>query len=229
MKTMAFECSAVSASCCIFEDGKILGSVYSNVKLTHSQTLLPMAENLLATTKLTLDDIDFFAVANGPGSFTGIRIGISAVKGLAAAKNKPCIPVSTLEAIAKPVQFFKGIVCAVMDARCAQVYNALFSSDGKNIKRLCDDRAIMISELKNDIENCGKNVIIIGDGAEIVYNELNLSNTQLAPSHLRYQNAVGVALASVDKQSVSPQELLPCYLRLPQAERELKKRNEETK
>lgn len=229
MKTMAFECSAVSASCCIFENDKILGSVYSNVKLTHSQTLLPMAENLLSATKLTLDDIDCFAVANGPGSFTGIRIGISAVKGLAAAKDKPCVPVSTLEAIAAPVCYFKGIICAVMDARCGQVYNALFISDGKNIKRLCDDRAIMISELKNDIENCGKDVIIIGDGAEMVYNELGLLNTQLAPSHLRYQNAIGVALSSANKQAVSPQELLPFYLRLPQAERELKKRNEETK
>ena len=121
MKILAFECSATAASCAVLEDGVILGSVYSNVKLTHSQTLMPMMENLLKSTKLALSDIDAFAVANGPGSFTGIRIGISAVKGLAAAKAKPCIPVSTLLGAAMLMKAQKGIISVVMDARCGKV------------------------------------------------------------------------------------------------------------
>ena len=229
MKMLAFECSATAASVAVLEDGAILGSAYSNVKLTHSQTLMPMMENLLLSTKLSLSDIDCFAVSNGPGSFTGIRIGISAVKGLAAAQNKPCIPVSTLLAAATLVKFHRGIICVVMDARCGQVYNALFRSDGQTVTRLCDDRAVLAQELKTEIENFTQDVIIIGDGADMFYNTFRTDNMRIAPPHLRFQNALGVALAAKLEDAVSHTELLPFYLRLPQAERELKKRNEDKK
>ncbi|MBQ1231448.1 MAG: tRNA (adenosine(37)-N6)-threonylcarbamoyltransferase complex dimerization subunit type 1 TsaB [Clostridia bacterium] len=229
MKILAFECSATAASCAIIENGVILGNAYSNVKLTHSQTLMPMMENLLASTKLSLDDIDSFAVANGPGSFTGIRIGISAVKGLAAAKAKPCIPVSTLLGAAMLMKAHKGIISVVMDARCGQVYNALFKCDGQNLKRLCEDRAILAKELKTEIEKLEQDVIIIGDGADMFYNGFRTDNMLLSPPHLRFQNALGVALAADEANAVSHTELLPFYLRLPQAERELKKRNEDKK
>ncbi len=229
MKMLAFECSATAASCAVLENGVILGSAYSNVKLTHSQTLMPMMENLLSSTKLSLSDIDCFAVANGPGSFTGIRIGISAVKGLAAAGSKPCIPVSTLFAAATLMCSHKGIISVVMDARCGQVYNALFRSDGQKIERLCEDRAVLAKELKTEIENFTQDVIIIGDGADMFYNNFRTENMRLAPPHLRFQNAVGVALAADESNAVSHTELLPFYLRLPQAERELKKRNEDKK
>lgn len=229
MKMLAFECSATAASCAIIENDIILGSAYSNVKLTHSQTLMPMMENLLASTKLSLSDIDCFALSHGPGSFTGIRIGISAVKGLAAAGNKPCIPVSTLLGVATLMKHHKGIICAVMDARCGQVYNALFESDGQTLKRICEDRAILADDLKTEIEKLEQDVIIIGDGADMFYNNFRTKNMRLSPPHLRFQNAVGVALAANEADAVTHAELLPFYLRLPQAERELKKRNEDIK
>ncbi len=224
MKIMAFECSATAASCCIYEDGKILGQSYSNVFLTHSQTLMPMAEHTLSAVRLSIDDIDCFAVANGPGSFTGIRIGISAVKGLATAKNKPCIPVSTLEAMAHGTAFSNGIICPVMDARCGQVYNALFES-GEKPTRLCPDRAISAEDLSAEISKLQKPVLLTGDGADMFFSKYAPQSAVLAPPHLRFQSAVGVALAAEGKESVSAEELLPFYLRLPQAERELKKRN----
>ncbi len=229
MKILAFECSATAASCCVCEDGKILGSCYSNVFLTHSQTLMPMAENLLKSVRLTLEDIDCFAVANGPGSFTGVRIGISAVKGLALSQDKPCIPVSTLGAMAHILAHENAVICPVMDARCGQVYNALFRCSGGSVVRLCEDRAIAAEQLKAELNSLNEPVILIGDGAEMFYNKFYTENVALAPEHLRYQNAVGVAFAAKQEDAVRADELLPFYLRLPQAERELKKRKEEKK
>ena len=222
MKIMAFECSATAASVCIFEDDKVLGQVYSNVPLTHSQTLMPMAENLLSATRLSFADIEQFAISSGPGSFTGIRIGIAAVKGLAAAKNTPCIAVSTLEAMAELIDS-DGIICAVMDARCSQVYNALFERKNGVLKRLCEDRALLIDELLPQLPK-DKKIILVGDGATMLYSKLSADNVYLAPPHLRYQNAVGVCLAARNKQAINCDELLPFYLRLPQAERELKRK-----
>ncbi len=228
MKTLAFECSAGAASCCVFDDERLLGNIFSNVPLTHSQTLMPMAENLLSALRLRFSDIDRLAVANGPGSFTGVRIGIAAVKGLAAARNIPCVPVSTLAAMAHLIPY-DGIVCAVMDARCNQVYNALFSVKDGVYTRLCPDRALMADELMAEIEARGERVTLVGDGAEMFKGKYASPLLYLPPEHLRFQNAVGVALAAVGEESVKYDELLPFYLRLPQAERELKKRKEEIK
>ncbi len=229
MKILAIECSAGPASVAIVENGKILGSSFINVKLTHSQTLMPMIENLLASCLLTVDDIEGYAVAAGPGSFTGIRIGISAVKGLAIAKNLPCVPVSTLEAMAYPFKNTDALVCAVMDARCNQVYNALFKIKNGEITRLCDDRALMCEELKCELmEKYGEeSIIVCGDGSDLFYSYIkDFKNSQIACEQNKFQNARGVGLLAEEEfasgNTVSSNQLLPVYLRLPQAERELK-------
>lgn len=232
MKILSIECSAVPCSAAIIEDSKVIASAFTNVKLTHSETLMPMVESLLSSAKLSISDIDYFSVAEGPGSFTGIRIGISAIKGMAQPLNKPCVGVSTLLSMAYNYIDSDAIVCAVMDARCNQVYNALFKIENGVITRLCDDRALMFEELADDLKNYSdQKIIIVGDGADIFYPTVpEFKNVKIADSINRYQNAVGVAFAALDKiksgDTVSYNRLLPVYLRLPQAERELKLKKE---
>ena len=224
MLTLSFECSAKAASCCLSRDGEIVGSCFSNVPLTHSQTLMPMMDNLLSATKTDFSEVDRIAIAAGPGSFTGIRIGISAVKGLAAPHKLPCVPVSTLEAMAYMLYFEDAVICPAMDARCNQVYNALFRVKNGIVTRLCDDRALMVDELLLELENIKEKVIVIGDGADLVIKNCTLQNVTCAPKHFKIQSAVGVALAAETEEAVTGDELMPIYLRLPQAERELKAR-----
>ena len=225
MKILSIECSAVPCSACVSEDGNILSDDFLNVGLTHSQTLMPMVEKVLKEAKLSISDIDGFAVSAGPGSFTGIRIGISAIKGMATPLNKPCFPVSTLLAMAQNYRDRNCIVCAVMDARCNQVYNANFEIFGGKITRLCDDRALLCEELAKEIKNISQNekkcVIIVGNGTNLFYEFVkDFENVSKAEEDKMYQNAIGVAQAI--KDSIKPKDLLPVYLRLPQAERELK-------
>ena len=235
MKILSLECSATPASAAITENGKAIASAFVNVKLTHSQTLMPMVENLLSSAALDFDNIDGLAISNGPGSFTGIRIGISAVKGLAAPRNLPCVGVSTLLSMAYNFIAVDCIVCAVMDARCNQVYNALFNIENGKITRICDDRALMCEELAKDLKKLSqrenKCVIIVGDGSEVFYPYLgDTANVIVSSERNRFQNAVSVALAAEEmfseNKTVTAERLLPVYLRLPQAERELKKKKE---
>lgn len=235
MKILSLECSASPASAAITEDGKILASSFVNIKLTHSQTLLPMIENSLKSAMLKFDDIEGIAVTCGPGSFTGIRIGIAAAKGLAAPKALPCAAVSTLYSMAYNFADTDCIICAVMDARCNQVYNAIFDIENGKITRLCEDRAILCGDLAEELkkvsQNTNKCVIIVGDGTEVFYPfAKNIPNVRKSGENNRFQNAVSVGLAAAEifegGKSVSPEELLPTYLRLPQAERELKKKKE---
>lgn len=231
MKILCLECSASPASVAIVEDDKIIGSSFINIKLTHSQTLMPMVKSLFEATKLSINDIDGIAVSQGPGSFTGIRIGISAAKGLCFAKELPTVGVSTLRAMAENFKSRNAIVCAVMDARCNQVYNALFEVTSDEIKRLCDDRALLCDELAAEInelsKSCEKEIIICGDGTDLFYKFVaDNPNVKKAPEICRFQNASGVGLAAVEDfksgNTAYAEELLPIYLRLPQAERELK-------
>ena len=233
MKILSVECSATPASCAIIDDGKIVASSFINTKLTHSQTLMQMIINTLDNSATKLCDIDKIAVAVGPGSFTGLRIGISAIKGLAAPGNTPCIPVSTLDGMAETFTGQDCVVCAVMDARCNQFYNALFEIKDGEITRLCDDRALLGDELKTEIAkiSCDKKIIICGDGANLFYKSvIDMPNVTLAPEFSKYQSAVGIGLFAYKNndtaKAVSPEELLPLYLRLPQAERELKAKTE---
>ncbi|MEE1239351.1 MAG: tRNA (adenosine(37)-N6)-threonylcarbamoyltransferase complex dimerization subunit type 1 TsaB [Acutalibacteraceae bacterium] len=235
MKILSLDCSAGPASAAVTENGKILASAYVNIKLTHSQTLLPMIENALNSAMLKFDDIEGIAVNCGPGSFTGIRIGIAAAKGLAAPKNLPCAAVSTLYSMAYNFVDTDCIICAVMDARCNQVYNAIFDIKNGKITRLCEDRAILCEDLAQELKKVSQNknkcVIIVGDGTEVFYSFVkDIDGIKKSSENNRYQNAesVGIAAAEIFKsgKAVSPQELLPTYLRLPQAERELKKKKE---
>lgn len=234
MKILAAECSATPASCAIVSDSKILASSFTNVKLTHSQTLLPMIDSLLRASKTDLNGIDGFCVSFGPGSFTGIRIGISAIKGLAQAGNIPCAGVSTLHAMAQNLRGMDVIACCTMDARCHQLYNALFRVSPAGITRLCEDRAISVENLAGRLEADSQDcpIVILGDGAELFYPYVrHLDRVSLADETRRYQNAVGVALCAEEifrqNKGVPAAELLPFYLRPPQAERQ-RERKEET-
>lgn len=229
---LAIDTSAKPVSCALVQDGRVLGSFYSNTGLTHSQTLLPMVNHLLDISGVSVNSLDAVAVNAGPGSFTGVRIGVSAVKGIAFADGIPCVSVSTLESMAEQVTVSQDtVICCAMDARCQQVYTALFSKDeAGNTIRLSDDRAISLADLKEELLKTNKNIVLIGDGSELCYNAFNgiVPNLVLAPATLRYQNAASTALVAErlfkDGKTVSAAELLPIYLRLPQAERELNSR-----
>ena len=221
MKVLALETSAKSVSCAVTEDGSVLASAYQCTGLTHSRTLMPMVEDLLRNAELTLGDIDRIGIAAGPGSFTGLRIGIAAVKGLAWAADKPCCAVSTLYAMAQNVRHMDGLIIGAMDARRNQIYNALFEASRGALTRLCDDRAIGLDELCEQLKGDSRRKIVLGDGGKLCFDYLTSHGIDctLAPAHLLYQNAVGVALAAEAGEAVSAQELAPVYLRPAQAER----------
>lgn len=224
MKILALESSAKSASAALSRDGVLISQYYQLSGLTHSRTLLPMAEDLLKNAGMTIHDVDAVAVAHGPGSFTGIRIGVSAVKGLCWGADKPAIGVSTLEAMAWNGECAPAgsIICCAMDARRSQVYNALFCFENGSPRRLTPDRAIGLEELTEELKKLEKPVFVLGDGAALCYNHLmnNDLAATLAPESVRMQSAWGVCRAAADKQPRPAGELLPVYLRLSQAERE---------
>ena len=221
MLILGLDTSAQAASVALCTEERILAVGSVNVKLTHSQTLLPLCKALLDSARLTLTDVDAFAVSAGPGSFTGLRIGISAVKGFAHALNKPCVPVSTLEALAENLRGLYGVVCAVMDARCKQVYNALFRADADGLHRLCADRAVTLEALSGELAlyaAAGERILLVGDGAELTATAI--PGTELAPLPLRLQSATSVCAVAFRGQAVDAASLMPSYLRIPQAERE---------
>lgn len=227
MKILGIDSSAKSASVAVTENGKIISSFYINTGLTHSQTLMPMLDNALKCASLTLDDIDAVAVSKGPGSFTGIRIGVAAAKGIADTKNIKTIGISTLESMAYNLVSLNCVAVAAMDARCAQVYTALFRIKDSVVERLTDDLAIPISELKEMLLSYNEEIILVGDGADICYRALcdEIDGIKIAPESYKYQNATGVCFAAENKDNdffINSNELVPEYLRLPQAERELK-------
>lgn len=227
MKILALEASAGAGSAAVWEGGEVLGEAYLHSAKTHSQTLLPMAEQVLALCDTTLPQLDFLAVTVGPGSFTGLRIAIAAVKGMAMGADKPCVGVSTLEALACNLLGFQGVAAAVMDARCGQVYAALFALQDGKVERMTDDMATPVTQLGELLKNEKRPVFFVGDGAIMCYTELSdkLTLPQLAPPHLRYGRAASVAACALQRYqregAVAAGELLPSYLRLPQAEREL--------
>jgi tRNA threonylcarbamoyladenosine biosynthesis protein TsaB len=208
------------------EDDVLVSQYTQCSALTHSRTLLPMAEDLLKNAEISIKDIDRLAVAQGPGSFTGIRIGISTVKGLAWAGDKPCVGVSTLEAMAWHGLAAGGLICPVMDARRNQVYNALFRIENGRPVRLTEDRPIALKDLAEELKAMGERVFLVGDGAELSFRALTEQGIDcvLAPENLRMQDAWGVAMAAQDKEPGNADTLLPVYLRLSQAERERQER-----
>ena len=226
MRILAFETSAKAASVALYEGGKLLGESYQNTGLTHSQTLLSMGENLLKTCGYTPEQMEAVAVAAGPGSFTGVRIGVAAAKGFAWGNQLPCYGVSTLEAMALSLGVWQGYVCPVMDARRSQVYNGVFSVECGKYTRIREDRAISLQELGEDLQTLEGNIFLVGDGSILCYNTLTekLPNLVCPPEHRMHQRASGVALAAAEKiargESGDGGSLEPNYLRLSQAERE---------
>jgi len=223
---LAFETSAKAASVALFDENTLLGEQYQNTGLTHSQTLMVMAEDLLAECGKEPDHVEAVAVANGPGSFTGVRIGVAAAKGFAWGRNIPLYGVSTLEAMALGLGAYQGFVCPVMDARRSQVYSALFYVNHGIIERKTPDRAISLADLQNELKICDEPVFLVGDGSNMCYNILAeaVPNLVLPPEHRLHQRAVGVGLAALRQIAAGNTgdgaALTPNYLRLSQAERE---------
>ena len=172
MKLLAFESSAKAAGVAVLDDGRLLAEYFQNSGQTHSRTLMQMAEDLLDNCDLTPRDIDACAVADGPGSFTGVRIGVAAAKGFAWGREIPCYGVSTLEAMARSAACLGGVICCCMDARRAQVYNAVFERCGETLVRLREDRAISLDDLCEDLQKIEKPIFLVGDGAELCYTTL---------------------------------------------------------
>lgn len=231
MKILGVDSSAKTASVSIVEDGKVLSLLYSNTGFTHSQTLMPMIKNALDITALKASDIDAFAVSIGPGSFTGIRIGIAAIKGMAQPLSKPSIAVSTLEAAAFPLKEYDCTAVSVMDARREQVYGAVFNCSENKLKRLTNDSANSILDLYEKIKDIKTPIYLIGDGADISFAALNerMTNIKVAPEQIKHQRADSVALLALEKykngEFVSADSLNPIYLRSSQAEQSLKKKD----
>ena len=232
MKILAIDTSALVATAALCDDEKLIAVYSQKAGMTHSQTMLPIIKNIMDNTETNIDDVDMIAVSEGPGSFTGIRIGIATVKGLAFGKNKICIGVSTLEAMARTIADFctDAIICPVMDARRNQLYNAVFEMRGGKLLRLSEDRMIEAPTLAKELDTMDRPVYFVGDGYDIMA-KMKLSYQRETPVACRWQNGYGVAIAALalynnaeDKSVFTDRMLRPEYLRLPQAERELKEK-----
>lgn len=226
MKILGIDSSAKSASVAVTENGRVLSSFFVNTGLTHSQTLMPMIDNALKCADISLDNIDLIAVNKGPGSFTGIRIGVAAAKGIADTAGIKCCGVSTLLSMSYNLLPFNCIICAVMDARCSQVYTALFKNNDGHIERIMNDCAMAVSDLSDRLKEFTENIILVGDGADLCFRHFKdtIDNISIATEQYKYQNAIGVCYAASEineTEYINGYKLIPEYLRLPQAEREL--------
>ncbi|MBQ9762604.1 MAG: tRNA (adenosine(37)-N6)-threonylcarbamoyltransferase complex dimerization subunit type 1 TsaB [Oscillospiraceae bacterium] len=222
MLLLCFETSAKAGSVALFDENQLLGESYQLTALTHSQTLMVMAQDLIKQCQRTPGDITHVAVAAGPGSFTGVRIGVAAAKGFAWGKELPCYGVSTLEAMALGLGLHDGYICAAMDARRSQVYNALFKAENGVLTRICEDRAISLADLGEELARLEGPIHLVGDGAALCHK--SFPATILPPQWRQHQRAVGVGLAALKKIAAGEPgdgaALTPNYLRLSQAERE---------
>lgn len=230
MKILALDTTANTSSVALLENESLIGIYTVNTKNTHSETLLPMIKHLLETLRLTNDDIDAYAVSNGPGSFTGVRIGVSTVKGLAFGKNKPCVEVSTIEALAQNLEGFDGIICPIMNARRGQVYTGAFLNKECIIKDTC----MMLADLIPMLEEYNRKIYFTGDGYSLI-TELKEAHPSImhTPEPLRYQSAYSVGKVAYEKlqrnEATTDASLRVEYLRKPQAEREREEKLEKEK
>lgn len=237
---LAVDTCSSSVSVCVQQDDKVIGEYFLNAGLTHSETVMVMVQNLLETAKISVRDVDLFAVTNGPGSFTGLRIGLAAVKGMASVLGKPCVAVSSLYAAALNVgnNFDNNevVVCSCIESRAGQSYNALFMCKNGNLNRITQDRSILIQELISELQKY-PNIVFVGDGASTCYNAVNEfagppKKFIMMPENLRFIRASNISKCALDKYSkgeaVTACDLMPNYLKLSQAERNLIK-NKKTK
>ena len=219
MKILALDSCMNTSSVALLEDEKLISLYTVNTNNTHSETLLPMIKNMLATADVSVDEIDAYAVSYGPGSFTGVRIGVSTVKGLAFGRNKVCVEVSTIEALSANLEGFEGIICPIMNARRGQVYTGAFL----NGKRIIEDTCMMLCDLVPMLEKYNQPIYFVGDGYSLIEN-MQISNFKPTPEILRYQNAYSVGKIAYRKlqngEFTTDKELSVEYLRKPQAERE---------
>ena len=233
MKILAIDTSAVVGSVALCDGETIIAQYTVNNGNTHSETLLPMVESLLATSGVDISEIELFAVSNGPGSFTGVRIGVATLKGLAFGSGKPCVGVSTLEALAYNLIGFEGIICPVMNARRSQVYNALFECRSGVLSRLTPDRALSIAELDEELAALSKPFYLVGDGYDVTTEGLKKSTPALTPEISRYQSAYSVAQCAArafeNGEYTNDTSLSATYLRPSQAERERLEKESQSK
>ena len=228
MKILALDTTAEVCTAAICDDKKLIAEITVNTGNTHSETLLPAVEQILKISETGFEEIDLFSCSTGPGSFTGVRIGVATVKGIAYGKNKPCVSVSTLDALAYNLIGIDGIICPVMNARRNQVYNALFECKNGELKRLCEDRALSIEELDEELSSIDKPIYLVGDGYSITEKGFKKTKTCFVPERMRAQSAYSVACCALEKYNVgntlTDSELVPIYLRPSQAERERNER-----
>lgn len=236
MLILGIDTSALACGAAVIKDGKLISETYLNTGLTHSQTVMELIDSALKNAGISFSDIDAVAVSAGPGSFTGIRIGVSAVKGLCFPEDKPCCPVSTLEALANCVDLDGFLIVPVMDARCMQVYTAVFEKTDGEIVRIVEDTPMKLEELYDVLKEYDKKIILIGDGAELSYKYLSEKSldVRVFSEIFKFQHASGVAITAFrhynkGDEFISASELVPSYLRLSQAERELKKSGDDKK
>lgn len=228
MKILAFDSSGLVASVAILEEEQLIAEYTLNYKKTHSQTLLPMLDEIVKMTELDLNEIDAIAVAAGPGSFTGLRIGSATVKGLGLALNKPIVSVPTLEGIAYNLYGTDALICPMMDARRKQVYTGLYEFNGKKFQIIADQTACPVEEILDRCNEFGRKVIFLGDGVP-VYQDMIKDKIQVeydfAPAHMNRQRAGALGMRAFDyireEKLESAAEYAPVYLRKSQAEREL--------
>ncbi len=226
MITLAFDSTAKAASVAVCDGEKLLALYNIDNGLTQSELLLPMAENMLKSLNLTFSDVELLACAVGPGSFTGVRIGVALVKGIAFGKGIPCVEVSTLDELAENLRGLSGIIVPCMDARRQQVYTATYRGTSGELDKLTDDRAIAISELAEELKAYNEPIYLSGDGYAVAKRGLEAAGIKVeaTPELLITENAYSVARIAARKyekgEYTTDLEIAPTYLRMPQAERE---------
>ncbi|WP_035293962.1 MULTISPECIES: tRNA (adenosine(37)-N6)-threonylcarbamoyltransferase complex dimerization subunit type 1 TsaB [Clostridiaceae] len=232
MRILSIDSSTEVASCAVLEDAKVLGEITFNYKKQHSVILMPMIENLLQNIGLNINSIDGFVCSKGPGSFTGLRIGMATIKGLCQGLNKPLVSVSSLDSLANNLAYTSGLICPILDALRDNVYTALFTFHNGKLCRITDYMAIHIDELINIIKEKNSTVTFIGDGTYKFSSKLRNSLDQcfFAPTHLNIMNSASLGQLGMElfKENKTDDILTasPVYLRKSQAEREYEKKKE---
>ncbi|MGN0675579.1 MAG: tRNA (adenosine(37)-N6)-threonylcarbamoyltransferase complex dimerization subunit type 1 TsaB [Oscillospiraceae bacterium] len=216
---LGIDTSGKTASVAVCTENSVLAQTTVYTTLTHSQVILPICKEVLKNAGMELSEIDGIAAAMGPGSYTGLRIGIAAVKAMCFALNKPCIGISTLESLANNVSLHRGIICAVMAARLDLVYCAVFRSDGKKSERITEDKIMSLEELKAQLEAMDGDIAVVGDAAEKLEGERFIT----APPHLKLQLASSLCAAAFGKELYAPDRLEAAYLQITKAEKDLQK------
>lgn len=230
MLVLSVDSSSNAASVAIISEDKLIGEITLNDKKQHSVLLMSLIDELLKSNNLTIKDIDAYVISKGPGSFTGLRIGMATIKGLAMGTKKPCISISTLDGLAYNVNTFSGIICPIMDALRGNVYTCLFKSQKGKLEKLIDYSVLSVDELKTKLEELNEEVIFIGDGCDKFkdFFKENLENCNFAPNHCNFARASALGELGINllKEGLSEDinTFAPLYLRKSQAEREYDKK-----